>query len=151
MSTTYSAVEVTRPGLLQLTQRPLKEPTAGQVRIRVEACGVCHSDSATVDGVLPGITFPRVPGHEVVGKIDAIGPGVSGWKIGQRVGPNEIQIRDVTKIERVVRDERIDQLSALISERPDADCLVEPSGRYHFPGGMNRDRIEPVQRFAKRV
>ena len=86
MSTTYRAVEVARPGLLQLTQRPLKEPTAGQVRIRVEACGVCHSDSATVDGVLPGITFPRVPGHEVVGKIDAIGPGVSGWKIGQRVG-----------------------------------------------------------------
>ena len=86
MSTTYRAVEVARPGLLQLTQRPLKEPTAGQVRIRVEACGVCHSDSATVDGVLPGITFPRVPGHEIVGKIDAIGPGVSGWKIGQRVG-----------------------------------------------------------------
>ena len=57
MSTTYSAVEVTRPGLLQLTQRPLKEPIAGQVRIRVEACGVCHSDSATVDGLLPGITF----------------------------------------------------------------------------------------------
>ena len=86
MSTTYSAVEVTRPGLLQLTQRPLKEPAAGQVRIRVEACGVCHSDSVTVDGLLPGITFPRVPGHEVVGKIDAIGQGVSGWKIGQRVG-----------------------------------------------------------------
>ena len=86
MSTTYRAVEVARPGLLQLTHRPLKEPTAGQVRIRVEACGVCHSDSATVDGVLPGITFPRVPGHEVVGKIDSVGPGVSGWKIGQRVG-----------------------------------------------------------------
>jgi len=58
MSTTYRAVEVARPGLLQLTQRPLKEPTAGQVRIRVAACGVCHLDSATVDGVLPGITFP---------------------------------------------------------------------------------------------
>src|SRR6266481_3051226 len=67
MSTTYRAVEVTRPGLLQLTQRPLREPAAGQVRIRVEACGVCHSDSATVDGLLPGITFPRVPGHEVGG------------------------------------------------------------------------------------
>ena len=71
---------------MQLTQRPLKEPAAGQVRIRVEACGVCHSDSATVDGLLSGITFPRVPGHEVVGRIDALGQGVSGWKIGQRVG-----------------------------------------------------------------
>jgi len=64
----------------------LTEPAAGQVRIRVEACGICHSDSGTVDGVLPNITFPRVPGHEVVGKIDAVGQGVSGWKIGQRVG-----------------------------------------------------------------
>ena len=86
MSTTYQAVEVTRPGSLQLTQRPLKAPAPGQVRLRVEACGVCHSDSATVDGLLPGITFPRVPGHEVVGKIEALGKGVSGWKIGQRVG-----------------------------------------------------------------
>jgi len=86
MSTTYKAVEVVRPGTLKLTERPLQEPAAGQVRIRVEACGVCHSDSATVEGVLPGLAFPRVPGHEVVGRIDALGPGVSGWKSGQRVG-----------------------------------------------------------------
>ncbi len=86
MSTTYKAVEVIRPGVFNLTQRQLTDPPSGQVRIRVEACGVCHSDSGTVDGVLPGITFPRVPGHEVVGKIDALGQGVSGWKIGQRVG-----------------------------------------------------------------
>jgi D-arabinose 1-dehydrogenase-like Zn-dependent alcohol dehydrogenase len=86
MSTTYKAVEVTRPGVFNLTQRPLTDPPAGQVRIRVEACGICHSDSGTVDSVLPGITFPRVPGHEVVGRIDALGQGVSGWKIGQRVG-----------------------------------------------------------------
>ena len=86
MSTTYRAVEVTRPDVFNLTQRPLNEPPAGQVRIRVEACGICHSDSGTVDGVLAGITFPRVPGHEAVGKIDALGQGVFGWKIGQRVG-----------------------------------------------------------------
>ena len=86
MSATYKAVEVTSPGKLKLVERTLADPAPGQVRIRVEACGVCHSDSATVDGLLPGITFPRVPGHEVVGKIDAIGQGVSGWKIGQRVG-----------------------------------------------------------------
>src|SRR5882757_3681472 len=86
MNRTYKAVEVTRPGVFTLTQRRLTEPAAGQVRIRVEACGICHSDSGTVDGVLPNITFPRVPGHEVVGKIDALGQGVSGWKIGQRVG-----------------------------------------------------------------
>jgi D-arabinose 1-dehydrogenase-like Zn-dependent alcohol dehydrogenase len=86
MSAQYKAVEVTSPGVFNLTQRPLTNPPPGQVRIRVEACGVCHSDSGTVDGILPGITFPRVPGHEVVGKIDALGEGVSGWKIGQRVG-----------------------------------------------------------------
>src|SRR6267142_1989582 len=86
MSATYKAFEVPRPGEIQLTERPLKEPAAGQVRIRVEACGICHSDSATVEGLLPGLAFPRVPGHEVVGKIDALGSGVRGWAVGQRVG-----------------------------------------------------------------
>src|SRR6266404_7648653 len=92
MSTTYRAVEVTRPGLLQLTQRPLREPAAGQVRIRVEACGVCHSDSATVDGLLPGITFPRVPGHEVVGKIEAI-LGIQTWKNSGETFSRRTQLR----------------------------------------------------------
>jgi alcohol dehydrogenase, propanol-preferring len=66
-------------------QRRVAEPGPGQVRIRVEACGVCHSDSATVEGLFP-IDWPRVPGHEVVGRIDALGPGVQGWAVGQRVG-----------------------------------------------------------------
>src|SRR5579862_7267030 len=86
METTYRAVEVTRPGVLNLVQRSLAEPAPGQVRIRVEACGVCHSDSATVDAFMPGITFPRVPGHEAVGRIDKLGAGVRGWAVGQRVG-----------------------------------------------------------------
>src|SRR5215831_6426170 len=86
MSTTYRAIEVTRPGALNLVQRLLLEPGPGQVRLRVEACGVCHSDSATVDGSFPGISYPRVPGHEVVGRIDALGSGVQGWAVGQRVG-----------------------------------------------------------------
>src|SRR5215469_8728486 len=86
MNRTYRAVEVTRPGVLNLVQRTTSEPAPGQVRIQVEACGVCHSDSATVDGTLPGITYPRVPGHEAVGRIDALGSGVQGWAVGQRVG-----------------------------------------------------------------
>jgi propanol-preferring alcohol dehydrogenase len=86
MSTTYRAIEVTRRGVLNLVQRLLPEPGPGQVRLRVEACGVCHSDSATVDGNFPGISYPRVPGHEVVGRIDALGSGVQGWAVGQRVG-----------------------------------------------------------------
>jgi propanol-preferring alcohol dehydrogenase len=86
METTYTAIEVTAPGKFSRVRRPLRDPGAGEVRIRVEACGVCHSDSATVDAALPGISFPRVPGHEVVGRIDALGSDVRGWAVGQRVG-----------------------------------------------------------------
>jgi len=82
---TYRAVHVVSKGKLELAEKPLLDPPAGHVRIRVEACGVCHSDAITVDGLLP-IQYPRVPGHEAVGKIDVIGPGVEGWHVGQRVG-----------------------------------------------------------------
>jgi D-arabinose 1-dehydrogenase-like Zn-dependent alcohol dehydrogenase len=70
----------------ELVERAAPEPGPGQVRIAVEACGVCHSDAMTKTAAFPGIQLPRVPGHEVVGRIDAIGPGVDGWTIGQRVG-----------------------------------------------------------------
>jgi len=86
MADTYKAVEVSAPGVLRVVERPIREPGAGQVRIRVEACGVCHSDAATVTGMYPGLSLPRVPGHEIVGRIDALGSGVSRWEIGQRVG-----------------------------------------------------------------
>src|ERR1700726_3978369 len=86
MQRTYKAVEVSAPGVLRVVERPVSEPGADQVRIRVEACGICHTDAATVNGVYPGLTLPRVPGHEVVGRVEAVGSGVSRWKIGQRVG-----------------------------------------------------------------
>ena len=85
-TTTYRAVQVSKPGRLDVVERELTAPAPGKVRIRVEACGVCHSDSATVDGMFPGVTYPRVPGHEAVGRIDALGDGVQGWAVGQRVG-----------------------------------------------------------------
>jgi alcohol dehydrogenase, propanol-preferring len=85
MGGTYTAVEVSTPGVLRVVERTISEPAAGQVRIRVEACGVCHSDSGTVEGLFP-IEWPRVPGHEAVGRIDALGSGVQGWTVGQRVG-----------------------------------------------------------------
>jgi alcohol dehydrogenase, propanol-preferring len=74
---TYKAVEVSAPGMLRVVERQVSEPGAGQVRIRVEACGICHTDVATVTGTYPGLTLPRVPGHEVVGRIEALGSGVS--------------------------------------------------------------------------
>ena len=82
---TYRAVQAVSPGKLELTEKRLLDPTPGHVRIRVEACGVCHSDAGTVEGVFP-IEWPRVPGHEAVGRIDAVGAGVEGWRVGQRVG-----------------------------------------------------------------
>ncbi|MET4348535.1 alcohol dehydrogenase catalytic domain-containing protein [Bradyrhizobium sp. RT9a] len=82
--TTYTAVQAVGPGH-ELTQKPLVDPAPGQVRLRVEACGVCHSDAATVEGAFP-IQWPRVPGHEAVGVIDAVGNNVEGWTLGQRVG-----------------------------------------------------------------
>jgi len=80
-------VQVTRPnGPLEIVEREIPEPGAGQVRIKVEACGICHSDSMTEEGLWPGIQYPRVPGHEVAGVVDAVGAAAAGWKEGQRVG-----------------------------------------------------------------
>src|SRR5437763_7993783 len=85
--TTMRVVQVSRPnGPFEIVERPIPDPGAGTVRIRVQACGVCHSDSLTKEGGLPGLHYPRVPGHEVAGVIDAVGPGVAGWEPGQRVG-----------------------------------------------------------------
>jgi D-arabinose 1-dehydrogenase-like Zn-dependent alcohol dehydrogenase len=79
--------QIDAPGApFKLVDRPIPNPGAGSVRIRVLACGVCHSDSMAKEGAFPGIQYPRVPGHEVAGVIDAVGPGVEGWAPGQRVG-----------------------------------------------------------------
>ncbi len=84
---TMRVAQVSRPkGPFEIVERPIPEPTAGSVRIKVHACGVCHSDSITKEGLFPGIPYPRVPGHEVAGVIDAVGPGVTSWKVGQSVG-----------------------------------------------------------------
>ena len=84
---TMRVAQVTRPdGPFEIVERPIPEPAAGEVRIKVEACGVCHSDSFTKLVMFPGIALPRVPGHEVVGHIDALGQDVQGWQIGDRAG-----------------------------------------------------------------
>jgi alcohol dehydrogenase/propanol-preferring alcohol dehydrogenase len=81
------AVQVTRPkGAFETVEREIPEPGADSVRIKIQACGVCHSDAVTKEGTLPGIRYPRVPGHEIAGIVDAVGSGVVGWTEGQRVG-----------------------------------------------------------------
>jgi D-arabinose 1-dehydrogenase-like Zn-dependent alcohol dehydrogenase len=79
--------EIPKAGMaFQIVARKIPEPGAGQVRVKVQACGVCHSDAFTVEGTWPGIQYPRVPGHEIAGIIDELGAGVSAWKTGQRIG-----------------------------------------------------------------
>ena len=81
------SVQVFKPkGRLQIVEKDIPEPGTHQVHIKVQACGICHSDSVTKEGLLPGIEYPRVPGHKIVGVVDAIGKDVTEWKTGQRVG-----------------------------------------------------------------
>jgi D-arabinose 1-dehydrogenase-like Zn-dependent alcohol dehydrogenase len=81
------AVQVSKKGgPFEFVERDIVDPRPGTVRLKVEACGICHSDMLTKEGIWPGIEFPRVPGHEVAGVIDAIGSGMGGWKVGDRVG-----------------------------------------------------------------
>ncbi len=81
------AAQVSRPkGPIEIVERDIPTPGAGQVRVKVQACGICHSDVFVKEGLFPGIQFPRVPGHEVAGIVDAVGSGVVRWKTGDRVG-----------------------------------------------------------------
>src|SRR5207249_8336169 len=86
MSTMRVVQVIRQNGPLEIIERAVPDPAAGQVRIKVQACGICHSDTLTKDGTFPGIQYPRVPGHEVVGLIDAVGADVAAWARGQRVG-----------------------------------------------------------------
>lgn len=87
MAKKMKALQVSTPNApFELVERDIPEPGAGRVRVKVEACGVCHSDVFTRSGAYPGLTLPRVPGHEIAGRVDAVGPNVTPWKVGDRVG-----------------------------------------------------------------
>jgi len=86
MATMRVAQVSRRKGALEIVERPIPAPGPGTIRIKVQACGICHSDSLVKEGLWPGIEYPRVPGHEVAGVVDAVGQGVSEFKVGQRVG-----------------------------------------------------------------
>jgi D-arabinose 1-dehydrogenase-like Zn-dependent alcohol dehydrogenase len=81
------AVQVSKPnGPFEVVSRDVRDPGPGEIRIEIEACGVCHSDAVTRSGAYPGLTLPRVPGHEIAGRVDAVGANVTAWKAGDRVG-----------------------------------------------------------------
>src|ERR1700740_368349 len=87
MAKKMRAVQIPKAkGPLGGVEREIPEPKSGWVRVKIEACGVCHSDSLVKEGLWPGIQYPRVPGHEVIGIVDAVGSAVPDWKTGQRVG-----------------------------------------------------------------
>ena len=84
---TMKAAQVPKKGAdFQVVERKVPQPGPGEVRLKVQACGVCHSDALTKDGLWPGIQYPRIPGHEIAGIVDELGAGVSAWKLGQRAG-----------------------------------------------------------------
>lgn len=87
MNSKMKAAQISKPGgEWELIEGDIPDPGAGQVRVKVEACGICHSDALVKEGLWPGLQYPRVPGHEVAGRIDAVGDNVIGWTIGQRIG-----------------------------------------------------------------
>ena len=129
------AVQVPKPGAdFELVERDIPEPSPGQVRIRVQACGVCHSDAVTKEGAFPGISYPRIPGHEVAGVIDQVGTGVKGWKKGERVGVGWYGGQDGT---------------CLACRRGDfANCASTIVCGISYDGGYQEFMVAPVEALA---
>jgi len=128
-------VQVSAPGAeFELVEREIPNPSAGHVRIRVQACGICHSDSLTKEGGWPGIKYPRVPGHEVAGVIDELGSDVTSWKKGQRVGVGWHGGHDGT---------------CLYCRRGDfSNCENELISGISYDGGYAEYMVAPVQALA---
>lgn len=134
-ATTMKVAQIAKPGAgFQIVERELPEPGPGQVRIKVQACGVCHSDVLTVDGLWPGIEYPRVPGHEVAGVIDKVGAGVSAWKNGQRVGVGWHGGHDNTCRECMRGDFR--------------NCRNQKISGISYDGGYQQYMVAPVEALA---
>ncbi len=127
--------QVPKPGAdFEIVEREIANPGAGHVRIRVQACVICHSDSLTKEGHWPGIQYPRVPGHEVAGVIDDVGSGVTGWKKGQRVGVGWHGGQDGT---------------CIACRRGDfANCLNLKISGISYDGGYQEFMIAPVEALA---
>lgn len=129
------AVQISKPGgNFEIVERPIPEPGRDQVRVKVEACGVCHSDELVKEGYWPGIQYPRVPGHEIAGRIDAIGEAVTLWKKGERVGVGW-HGGHCFECEQCRRGDFI-------------NCKVEKITAIHFDGGYQEYMIAPAEAVA---
>src|SRR5882672_9649455 len=129
------AVQVSKAGGdFELVEREIPQPGPGQVRIKVQACGICFSDHLTKDGIFPGIQYPRVPGHEVAGIVDEPGPGVTNWKKGQRVGIGWHGGHDFT--------------GPACREGDFVTCQNEKITGIHFDGGYQEYMLAPAEGLA---
>jgi D-arabinose 1-dehydrogenase-like Zn-dependent alcohol dehydrogenase len=129
------AAQVPKPGAdFEIVEREIPQPGPGQVRIKVQACGICSSDHLTKDGVIPGIAYPRVPGHEVAGFIDELGSGITTWRKGQRVGIGWHGGHDGT--------------CPACRAGDFINCANEKISGIHFDGGYQEYMIAPVEAIA---
>jgi D-arabinose 1-dehydrogenase-like Zn-dependent alcohol dehydrogenase len=129
------AVQVPKAGgNFEIVEREIPQPGPGQVRIKVQACGICFSDHLTKDGIFPGIQYPRVPGHEVAGVVDEPGPGVTSWKRGQRVGIGWHGSHDFT--------------CPSCRQGDFVTCYNEKITGIHFDGGYQEYMLAPVEGLA---
>jgi D-arabinose 1-dehydrogenase-like Zn-dependent alcohol dehydrogenase len=144
------AVQVPRPkSAFELVDRELPEPGPGHVRVRVQACGICHSDSIAKEAIFPGISYPRVPGHEVAGIVDALGPGVQGWKTGERAGigwhGGHCGVCDSCRRGDFVLCQVAPQITGLSFDGGYADYLVAPAGALaRIPEGIRPEEAAPL-------
>lgn len=143
-------MQVPRPNAaFELVEREIPEPGAGSVRLQVHACGVCHSDSVTKEGLWPGIAYPRVPGHEVAGIIDAAGAGVTGWKAGQRVGVGwhggHCGYCDSCRRGDFVTCQIAAQIPGITYDGGYADYMIAPAGALaHIPDELSATEAGPL-------
>src|SRR5579863_4222646 len=134
-TTKMKVAQVAKPGAdFEVVDREIPTPAAGHVRIKVQACGICHSDQIVKEGVFPWIAYPRVPGHEVAGVIDEVGPGVTMWKKGQRVGVGWHGGQDNT---------------CLACRRGDfMNCVNYKITGFHYDGGYAEYMVAPIEALA---
>jgi D-arabinose 1-dehydrogenase-like Zn-dependent alcohol dehydrogenase len=136
-------------GPFELVEQEIPKPGAGLVRIKVQACGICHSDSLTKEGAFPGIQYPRAPGHEVAGVIDALGEGVNGWKPGERVGVGwhggHCGYCDRCRRGDFIRCQIAPQVPGISYDGGYADYIVAPAGTLaRIPDGMSPTDAAPL-------
>lgn len=135
-------------GDLHLVEREIPAPEAGKVRIRIQSCGICHSDALVKDGIWPGLQYPRVPGHEVAGVIDALGAGVAEWKEGDRVGigwfGGNCGVCESCRRGDFILCSNI-QIPGITYDGGYADYMVvPPSALAHIPDGLSFEEASPL-------